>query len=200
MKKHLIGLLFFCVMASSALAETDGKKPEGGVNYIPLLTYGYLSLDSQSIHSPGAGLVVKSEDVMFVGLYVHHSMEEPLVRDYPADYHSIDTLLDGKKNRHQYLGIFKSESDQPVYGGLNTFQAAVVYGYEVTRRRNFSFVLGGGLAVSDFGIELSNGDPWPVLPIPLVRLKYKSEWIDTSFDFLTTPNLNVTVGPTAVFE
>ena len=136
-----------------------------------------------------------SDNVLFVGLYTQHSFEEPFLFGYPDVYHSIDVLLDSQKNRHQYLGIFKSESDQPVYGGLITFQTAVAYGYELVQRQNYSLVLGGGLAVSDFGIELSNGEPWPLIPVPLIRMKYNSKYIESKFEFLTSPNFDLTVGP-----
>ena len=50
-------------------------------------------------------------------------------------------------------------------GGLHHFRrqrfaAIVIAGGQL------SLVLGGGLAVSDFGIERSNGEPWPVISFP----------------------------------
>lgn len=200
MVKHLVLMVILCTAVTNAFAGESVAKGEDEVNFIPLIKYDYLSLDSQSIHSPGGGFVVKSEDVMFVGLYLRHSVQEPLEYGYPMIYHTIDMLLDGKAGRHQYLGIFKSESDQPVYGGLNTFQAAAVYGYELVQGKAFSFVLGGGIAVSDFGIDLPSGKPLPVLPVPLIRMKYQSGWLDATFDFLTTPNLNLTLGPRSRFR
>jgi hypothetical protein len=183
------------MVGATAFADENVKKAQNEINFIPLLKYDFLSLDSQSIHSPGGGLVVKSDDLMFVGLYLRHSVQEPLQYGYPSIYHTIDMLLDGRTGRHQYLGIFKSESDQPVYGGLKTFQTAGVYGYELVHGDSFSFVLGGGIAVGDFGIDLANGKPLPLIPVPLIRMKYCTDWIDSSFDFLTTPNLNFTIGP-----
>lgn len=200
MKKHLTFLFTFCMVITVVFAEDNGEKAKDGVYFIPLLKYDFLSLDSQNIRSPGIGIAVKSDDVLFVGLYTRHSFEGPLLFDYPGVYHSIDVLLDVRKNRHQYLVIFKSESDQPVYGGLKTYQTAIMYGYELVHRRNFYLVFGSGLAVSDFGIELSNGKPWPLLPIPLIRMKYESIWLYASFDFLTTPNLNLTIGPKSQYR
>jgi hypothetical protein len=200
MKKQLTFLFAFCIVITAVFAEANGEEAKDGVHFVPLLKYDFLSLDSQNIHSPGIGLVVMSDEVLFVGLYTHHSFGEPLLFDYPGVYHSIDVLLDGRKNRHQYLGIFKSESDQPVYGGLRTYQTAIAYGYELVHRRNYSFVLGGGLAVSDFGIERSNGEPWPLIPVPLIRMKYRSRWFETKFEFLTTPNIDLTIGPKSRFR
>jgi len=200
MKKQIIAFFIFLLVTASSFAKENGNRENNGVNYIPLLKYDYLSLDSQSIHSPGAGLVVQSDDVLFVGLYSRHSIEDPPSFDYPDVYHTIDMLLDGKKNRHQYLGLFKSESDRPVYGGLKTFQGGLFYGYDLLSRGNASLILGGGLAIGDFGIDLANGKPLPVLPIPLIRAKYSSSWIAADFDFLTTPNLNITIGPKSRFR
>ncbi|HPQ52805.1 MAG TPA: hypothetical protein PK253_06100 [Spirochaetota bacterium] len=200
MKKQIIMLFAFLLVTAASFAEENDRRREDEWNVIPLFQYNYLSLDSQVIHSPGAGLVVKSEEVLFVGVYSRHSIEEPLNYEYPDVYHTIDMLLDGKKKRHQYIGIFKSESNRPVSGGLHTFQAAMVYGYEIVSSGNASFVLGGGIAVSDFGIEFSNGSNCPVIPVPLVRAKYSSQWIAADFDFLTTPNLNVVIGPESHFR
>ncbi len=195
MKKQITSLLIILTMSTAAFAEDSGERKTDETNFIPLVKYDYLSLDSQEIQSPGAGLVIKNDDVMFVGLYTRHSFTETPSDNYPDVYHSIDTLLDGKKNRHRYIGIFKSESDKPVAGGLNTFQAAAVYGYEVVHDGNFSLVLGGGLAASDFGIDRPNGEPWPVIPVPLIRMLYSSDLVDSKFEFLTSPNFSFTLGP-----
>ncbi|PLX93965.1 MAG: hypothetical protein C0619_03795 [Desulfuromonas sp.] len=104
-------------------------------------------------------------------------------------------LLDGEKGRHQYLGIFKSESDQPVSGGINTYQTAAVYGYEVIDKPDLSLVLGGGIAVGNFGVETSDGENWPLIPVPLVRVNYHTDWLDTRFEFLTSPTLSFTMAP-----
>nr|HPJ35832.1 hypothetical protein [Spirochaetota bacterium] len=177
MRKNILILFTVLSLAAGAVAAENKGAEDEGIKVIPLIRYDYLSLDSRSIKSPGAGIVVNSEDVMFIGTYTRHSFGDPLLYGYPEVYHTIDTLLDGKAGRHQYLGIFKSESDKPVSGGLHTFQAAAVYGYEIIAGNNLSLVLGGGLAVSDFGIERSDGEPWPVIPVPLVRMNYNSEWI-----------------------
>lgn len=195
MKKNISMLVILFMISTAAIAEEQNNTTKDEVKIIPVVQYDYLSLDSQSIQSPGTGLILQSDDVMFVGVYTRHTFGEELSYDYPDVYHTIDTLLDGKIERHQYLGIFKSESDLPVAGGLHTFQAAAVYGYEVIAGGQLSLVLGGGLAVSDFGIERSNGEPWPVIPVPLVRMNYSAEWIKAKFECITSPNLSFTLAP-----
>lgn len=195
MKKSILTTISCFMISISVYSEEKKGKNSDNLNAIPLFKYDYLSLDSRTIHSPGAGLVLQTEDLMFVGLYTRHSFEKPVLYNYLNDYHTIDSLFDGKINRHQYLGIFKSESDMPVKGGLKTFQAGAVYGYEIIKGKELSFVLGLGLAVGDFGIDFSNGNPLPVIPIPLIRMKSGCQWFKSSFDFLTTPNLNFTIGP-----
>jgi hypothetical protein len=49
--------------------------------------------------------------------------------------------------------------------------------------------------MNDFGIDLPNGDPLPVLPMPIVRLKFKTEWFEGSLDFFNEPTLAFTVAP-----
>jgi len=176
------------------------ENTENGVNYIPLIKFDFLSTDAQKIKSPGTGLVIKSEETLFVGLYTHHSISNDLNFDYPQKYHSIDILWETKQNRHQYLGILKSDSDEPVFGGLHTFQAAAAYGYELINNDNFSFVLGGGIAVSDFGIEFSNGKTCPTIPVPLIRANFDNGFIKTKFEFLTGPNFDLTIGADRQFR
>jgi len=186
-------LLVMCAM--TALAENHNEDKPKAVQIVPLVQFENLSLTSQQIQSSSVGLLITSENLMFTGLYTQHDFEEPLQYGFPSRYHSIDMLLDGKKDRHQYLGIFKSESDLPVSGGINTYQAAAVYGYEMIRKPNLSVVLGGGLAVGNFGVETSDGENWPVIPVPLVRVNYHTDWLDTKFEFITSPNLSFTLAP-----
>jgi hypothetical protein len=185
-KKRCALIIMLCMVTAAITAE---------VNILPLVGYDYLSLDSQSVQSPGAGLMVASDNVMAVGLYTLHSLEKETSAGSPTGYHSLEFVLDGHKGRHAYLAVFKSEADKPVYGGLNTFQSAAVYGYKLLDGPRLSLALGGGLAVSDFGIEGADGEPWPLLPVPLIRMNYSSRWLESSFEFITGPNLGFTIAP-----
>lgn len=194
-KKGCALLLILCMITTILAAQENEEQREAKAHLLPLLNYDYLSLGSQSVHSPGTGLIVTGENVMAVGLYSFHSLEKAPSNSYPTEYHSLEFILGGHKDRHTYLAVFKSQSDKPVYGGLNTFQSAAVYGYQLIDGPRLSLVLGAGLAVSDFGIEGANGGPWPLLPVPLIRMNYSSEWMETSFEFLTGPNLCLTIAP-----
>ncbi len=162
---------------------------------VPLLQYEYLSLESQNIHSPSVGALVTRGTTQAICLYTRRSLTEPRLFNYPDVYHTIDFLLESNHGRNQWLLIFKSESDEPVSGGWDTFQAAGMYGREWVRTPRFSFIAGGGLAVSDFGIEMSDGTPWVVIPVPLIRAKYDSRWFAAKFDFITNPCLDMTFAP-----
>ena len=166
-----------------------------GLQVIPLAQYQMHSLESQTVHSPGAGILAVGENLLLAGLYSRHMFTRELDFNYPDAYHSIELMADGASARHRYLGAFKSESDRPVVGGLRTFQAAALYGYEVVQRPRFSLVLGGGLAVSDFGIETPTGDPWPLLPVPLIRAAWESRLLNANLDVITGPNLSLTLAP-----
>lgn len=195
----LAALLLF--QAGATLFADEGMEVDSpgtdsaGVQIIPLAHYQRLSLASQTVHSPGAGVVVGGENLLLVGLYSRHVFERSPAFSYPDTYHSIQLMVDGAHARHRYLGFFKSESDRPVIGGLQTFQMAAVYGYEVVQLPRFSLVLGGGLAVNDFGIETAGGDPWPLLPVPLVRAAWESRLLKANLDFITGPNVHLTLVP-----
>lgn len=191
-------IIFYCLLAMypmTAIAGYHNEATPKDVKIIPIVQYEYLNLTSQSAQSSSAGILVQGADVQFAGLYTQHEFKEPLQYGFPGRYHTIDTLLDGKLGRHQYIGIFKSASDQPVTGDINTFEAAAVYGYEMINKPNLSVVLGGGIAVGNFGIEKDDGENWPLIPVPLVRVNYNSDLLEAKFEFLASPNLNFTLSP-----
>jgi hypothetical protein len=195
MLKQIIFSCLFGLYAMTAFAGNNNDKKAEVVQIVPLVQFESLNLSSQQIRSNSAGFMINREDLMFTGVYTQHRFGEPLQHGFPRLYHSIDMLLDVKNERHQYLGIFKSASDQPVCGGINTYQAAAVYGYEMINRPNLSLVLGGGLAVGNFGVETSDGKNWPLIPVPLLRMNHHTDWLDTSFEFITSPNLSFILAP-----
>ena len=162
------------------------------VTIAPLAQYEMVDLTEQSIRSVSAGIAVNSPAISFVGLSTWHTFEQPLMQDYPNRYQTIDGLLEGSVGRHRYVALIKSESDRPVSGGIHTYQAGVLYGEEVIKSDTLSVVLGAGIAVGDFGIRTADGKNWPVIPVPLVRMNYHADQIDASFDFITSPSLQLT--------
>jgi hypothetical protein len=65
----------------------------------------------------------------------------------------------------------------------------------VIRTQSVSLILGGAVAVGDFGLTLPSGELWPVIPVPLVRFGIDTQWFVSSFDFLTGPNFSFTIAP-----
>jgi len=195
MYKQIICFCLLAIYAMTAYAENQNEDNLQAVQVVPLVQYENLTLSSQSIRSSSAGVLINSTDVQFVGLYTQHVFEEPLDYDFPRLYHTIDTLLEMIHGRNQYIGIFKSESDQPVSGGINTYQVAAVYGHEMIHEPNISFVLGGGIALGNFGVKTSDGKNWPLIPVPLVRVNYHTDMLEAKFEFLTSPNLSFTLAP-----
>mgnify|MGYP005863431029 CR=1 FL=1 len=192
---HLYTVLIWTLLLTAAVVPAVAED----IAYIPMAGYELVSLDSQGMHSATAGGAVMGDEYTFVGLYTRHLFIEDMVSgdpalSFPSGYHSVDLLFDGGEGRHQLLALFKSESDRPVYGGLSTFQGAAVYGYEVIAGENLNLALGGGLALSDFGIES------PILPVPFIRLAWDSRMLEAGFDFITGPNLSFTLFPRERFR
>ncbi len=186
--KRLILWQFLLLIPSISYATDDSQTAV-------LLQHDKLSVKSQEIKSSSVGFVHQSSDTMAVGIYTEHEFDRNLLFDYPDHYKSIDLLLDTKEGHYQYLGIFRSESNEPVAGGLHTYESAFAMGIEMASDPRWSVVLGGGLAVGDFGIDQSNGKPWPVIPLPLVRIKQESNFIESKFEFLTSPNISFILQP-----
>jgi hypothetical protein len=59
-------MLIYFIIAASAFAIEN----KGGVQYVPLLQYESLALDSQSIDSHGLGLIMMDKDFMLFGTYM----------------------------------------------------------------------------------------------------------------------------------
>jgi hypothetical protein len=167
-----------------------------------MATYEFISLENRQYHVPGGGLVfMKGEqnpsleedrDSLMVAVFYQSYLLQETQADYPALYHNITSMVERKIKRHQVLGIFRSPSDEPVYGGLRTFQAALGYGYELVRNDSVSLTLGAALGVSEFDV---GGVTVPVFPFPLVRFGFTSSWMNISFDFLTNPALDIVIAP-----
>jgi hypothetical protein len=178
---------------------------ERDVFFMPLASYDFITTEDRQIHTPalGFGIMKGKQDVPFTQVYNQFltvAMYQSFIfketsYSVPKNYHSIDFLFDGRLERHQFLAILNADSDKPVAGGLQTFAAAIGWGYELLRYDSLSLILGAAIAVNDFGIDLPNGDPLPVLPLPLVRFKLKTEWFAGSFDFITDPHLEFTLAP-----
>ena len=181
--------------AESELQADSELQAESELQVIPVTQYELISLESQTVHSPGGGVIVIGENFLLAGVYSQHLFTQNLDFDYPDTYHSIEMIADVARSRHRYLGGVKSESNRPVVGGLRTFQAAALYGYELVQQPRFSLVLGGGLAVSDFGIDGPGGKPWPLLPVPLIRAAWELPLLHANLDVITGPNLSLTLAP-----
>lgn len=197
-----IRLLF---MALLCLICAESLKANNPLLVIPF-GYDYVNMGRHEIHFPvfGVGYLTDEKDKSFTDIEKRFLIlalyrpfffkEEPLLNE-PKNYHQIDALFDVQMLRHQYLLIFKASSDKPITGGLSTFQAGLGWGYELVRKENFSFILGGALGVSDFGINTPSGKIVPVLPLPLIRLKANTNTFSSSFDFLTGPVFSCTILP-----
>ncbi|MDR2553109.1 MAG: hypothetical protein LBD31_08100 [Treponema sp.] len=189
-----IALLFFATLFFSVHVFAD---EEPGIHGIPMTSYRYLNFDAQTVHIPGIGFGVTAGDYGNGFTSIHNSffgmgLYQPVIfsgRQKDEVYHQIDVLLDGRIERHQFLGIFRSASDKPVSGGLHTFQAGAGWGYEIIRNSHVSFVAGFVAAAGDFGF------PSPVLPLLLLRFGIDTTWVNVRFDFLTGPNLSMIIAP-----
>lgn len=200
MNKKISVFYLFLLSAFSvqALASADPRQYEPLT--VPLMQYDYVSLSEQHIQQGSAGLFVQREWGSFIGLYSWNHFDDPMLYDFPDTYYSIDTLLDTQFGRHQYLLIFKSDSDNAFPGDWNPIQSGLVYGYELVNSNNWHLVLGGGIAVGEFGLEREDGSTQKVIPVPSVRANYKSDLLQSKFEFLTGPNWSFTVAPNSKFR
>ncbi len=118
MKKRTI---FCCITALYSMATFAAIQTEpsiGAPQRVGLFQHDDLRLGTQKMQSTSLGMIANSNTISLTGLYTRRHFNNPLMFAYPQTYHTLDMLLDGKHDRYQYLGIFKSESDQPVTESL----------------------------------------------------------------------------------
>jgi hypothetical protein len=180
--------LLFIISAVPGICEEE-------VNYVPMAGWEYIAFGSQAVSCPGLGAVVSGEYSTFSGIYKNACLtENPPLTD-SSRIHSIDIMLGARMGRHQVVSSFISESDQPVTGGWATFQSALIYIFQLIKNETLVISLGAGAALGDFGIDLKNGNNWPLLPIPYISFEYSSSILDARFMFVSGPCINITVFP-----
>lgn len=200
--KVLLRIIFLFIFSlyfiTTATGQEQEKTNEPFVLFIPI-GYDFVRLENQTIHAPasGIGFLLGEQDVPFtevdrrvMGLFMYqpYIFSETPYTNVPKTLHQVIGVIDFRLRRHQFLVIFQTNSDEPVYGGLQTITAGAGYGYEVIRKPNFSLILGGIVGVSDF-------DFTPVMPLPLIRFGVDTQWFVSSFEFITGPNLEFTIAP-----
>jgi len=190
--RRMIWIAFLASAFTAGMCAEETSEPPA---VYPLGKYEYLSLSDTTIHAPGAGVLVLKDETFFIGQYALHMIDDDVLE--PSRFHTIDVMFDGNRGRHSVLSLFSTASDVPVAGGWHTFQMATVYGYRLIDTERTKLTLGGGLALSDFGIDTPDGGVWPLLPVPYIEGSYTSRTVAVSLDFITGPNLNVTIAPDA---
>lgn len=184
-------LMIIIIIVISISLSADNQK----LNYIPLFAWEQLDFSSQKLNTLSSGMIVQGNDMQIISLYKQHNFKQNLKYSYPKKYHSIEFLYEKNYANSQFLTVVKSDSDEPFSGGLHTFQIAAVWGFRLFKNNNLNLILGGGMGVSDFGIEISEGEPLPTIPLPLIRAKYQAKLLTASLDFITGPNFNFVVAP-----
>jgi len=79
---------------------------------------------------------------------------------------------------------FIARSDQPIYGGEDTFVGLASYSNNIINWEHFSMDIGAALVVVNLGAELNNGVPWLLWPFPLVSVGWEYEWFTLNLSLL----------------
>jgi hypothetical protein len=191
---NVVVLLLFIITIGARLYADDDEETKKDWTLAAMLSYDYFSFEEQKIHSPGEKMMFTkgnlkpplSEDrnYFMVGVTFKQYIIMENAEGYDDLYHDMGLLSEWQNKRHIFLGFLSSQAAEPFYGGFHTFQSILGYGYELKRNETFSFYLGGGLAMADMGLELPNGTPWPVVPLPVARFTIENSWINLFFSFM----------------
>ena len=195
--KWLYSLIVMILVSSVCFAQNETK---GGFTRItPLVSYEYLHLAEQQIHSPGEGFSFahgKGQDFFLLQASAkQYFMEKENPAGYEGPYHCDTLVVLQKTGAHQVFAFFETESSEPVYGGLRTFGAGIGYRYELMRTERSSLKVGGYLAVTDNGVEFDDGKIWPLFLLPSIVYEFGSELFTVTASISTAPQLRFTVLP-----
>ena len=212
MKKtfHVFLLMLLLCIATAVFAQETESKDTPYLFFIPA-GYNFTRLEDQIIHYPraGVGFMIGEDNIPFnevnqrfmgIAQYQTYIFNKPLAEDFPELFHEAGAFFDGRINRHQLLFFFKSISDKPVAGGLNTIQLEAGWGYELIRRPQASLILGAVIIAGDFSDMLPSGINTPVLPMPLIRFGVDTQWFTSSFEFISGPYIDFAVAPKERFH
>lgn len=197
---------FFSFAFASTSIDDEKKNDEDKINVIPILTYEYGHMDNRQYHAPGAIAVISkgnrelpvadgSNSFFFGAIYKQYLFSNARAAGYPDNYHDIEMMIEQRNDRHYFCALFESYAEKPIKGGLQSFATGPGYGYAFIQNEHFLFIFGGGLGISDFGIDLPSGKTWPVIPIPVVRILANFQWVDFFFEFINRPIFKVTIAP-----
>ncbi len=190
----LFGLVAVLGSVHASAATGDGSATDSETT-AALLQTDTLSLDEQEIQSSGAGFAANGEDWSLTGVVTQHRFNHALALDFPQTYQSVDVMLDVKDGRYQYLGAIKQDVDQASSDRISAYQFGAALGYQTVHEERLSVVLGGGLVMGDLEMGSPVGDSWKAMVVPLLRVNYTGEQIESKFEFLTSPNLSFTLFP-----
>lgn len=165
-----------------------------GVVVVPVSGVEQYALDRRTTMRPYTGIQVRSvtdsDTDMVAASWTGHLLRGDASAG-PDVYQDANLFATARRGRHQLLGVFSGVSDEPVAGGVRTFQAGVAYAYDVRMGSRSRLSLGGGVAGGGLGIELPDGTDVLVAPFPVVRWSYVTESVNIGIDFVASPSLRV---------
>jgi hypothetical protein len=149
----------------------------------PVISYKITSFDDVVFHNPTGGLSVTrinpaTKNVFSTTAMYSATIADGIENNYPSLYHSIVLSFNGKAGRHTGFGAITANTDEPFYGGLHTFNAFAGYTYDLINGPHFSMDLGAYLIFMDINVNLPDGTPWLIWPLPGIALRWDYEWID----------------------
>lgn len=184
------GMRTMCLVLSAWIAPLAAE-----VVVVPLAGYEQYSLGDQDLYRPKVGVQVVSKGPDPFQVAANYSLHRLGADGAEPDlFHAIDLFGSTKRGRHQVLGVFQSESDEPITGGARTFEAGAGYSYDVVHGPRATLSLGGVVAAGGLGLELPDGTDVLVAPVPLLQFLWATESVNAMLSILGTPNASLALG------
>lgn len=181
---------------------------ENSLRFVPILNYECVSVEHQTYHLPGGGLILlkgnhspeweeEPNNLMVGAIYKAAIVNDVPMNNYSNLFHYTELITEWRRNKHFVQALISSYSDKPFLGGFHTFYSQIGYGYQLFRNENINLTLGLALGVSDFGFDFHNGGTWPLLPSPIIEFAFRSPMVNIAFNF---PELNIIIGTESRFR
>ncbi len=214
LKKFFISLLIAWTIVSPAFVDEKPETEKTAGEYkwftIPGAGFNMLQLENENfLFNPSVSLqlmgrknktsVSKSPDfISFRFSYGLDTFSKGIPRFDEKNYHHINAFSRIASGKDAFLFLVGSNAINP-FSSYKNFAGVLMYSREIIKNDSVTFTVGGGLAATDFGVQVWGLDVF-VVPLPMVHFSYKSEYFNTFIDWSGLPITQFVLLPKNMFR
>ncbi len=160
--------------------------------FTPSVNLQYMRIKSEGVES-------KQPDAIMLGAgYSQNIFTTGLGPDNVKNLHSINLMGNLTMGKNGFMAMVASGGEAP-FSDIRTVTGMVMYTRQMVQTENFSFMLGGGIAVADLGLKIGDFEIF-VLPLPVFSFSYTNDYFYGGISMMGFPELNVVLLPKSMFR